>query len=174
MSATPFIGEICVFGFDYAPEGWVQCNGQLLVLYQNIPLFEVIGTTYGGNGYTTFGVPDLIGSTPLHAGQGPELSERLHGASGGSATTTLPDAEMPAHAHTIQGTTAMASSNDPAGKVLARPFGGGALYRSGGTPTALTPESSALAGGGQPHENRQPHMVLNFCIALQGVSPIAW
>ena len=171
MSIEPFVAEICIFGCNFAPTGWAQCNGQLLPIAQNTALFSLLGTTYGGNGQSTFALPDLQGGTPIQAGQGPGLSGRLLGESGGSESSTLVDAELPAHAHVLQGTGDIANSNDPAGRVLARPFGGGNLYKSGGAATTMAPESSALAGGGLPHENRQPYLVLNFCIALQGVLP---
>jgi len=171
--SDPFIGEIRLFGFNFAPQGWAQCNGQLLPISQNTALFSILGTTYGGDGRTTFGLPNLQGQAPLHTGQGPGLSLHDLGETGGSETVSLLESEIPAHTHALR-----ADAADPAdvqaptaGVVLARSTGGNAYASS---PLALTPlagEALAPAGGDAPHNNMMPYLTFNFCIALQGVYP---
>jgi len=171
--ADPFVAEIRIFPFNFAPRGWAWCDGQLLPLSQNTALFSLLGTTYGGNGMSNFALPDLQGRAPMQPGQGPGLSLHDLGETGGSETVTLLESEIPSHAHGMNGQGSTANLNDPAGAVLARTFGGGNLYKlpSGAAITSLSNQSLAPAGGDQPHNNLQPYLTFYFCIALQGVFP---
>jgi microcystin-dependent protein len=166
----PFVGEIMLFAGNYAPRGWALCNGQLLPINQNQALFALLGTTYGGNGVTTFALPDLRGRVPMHAGQGPGLSNRLLGEQAGAETHTLTVAEMPAHSHAASARAGNGTSASPGGLLPARDPAGTPHYGSG-PDTTLAPEAIGVAGGSQPHENMQPYLVINYCIALQGVFP---
>jgi microcystin-dependent protein len=169
--ADPFVAEIRIFGFNFAPRGWAFCNGQLLPIAQNTALFSLLGTTYGGNGQTTFGLPDLQGSAPMHPGQGPGLSLYDLGQIGGEQTVTLLASELPAHQHSVSGTSTAAALASPANNLWAQGAGRTPpqLYRSAAPNTPMLPTNSG--GGGQPHNNMQPYLCLNFCIALQGVFP---
>ncbi len=162
--ATPFLAEIRMVAFTYAPKGWALCNGQLLPINQNQALFSLLGTTYGGNGQTTFALPDLRGRSPAHPG-----SEIQLGQTGGEENHTLSSSEMPAHTHAVKGDAADASAASPADNVWAaassNPFSNSA------PDTALNPASVSTAGGSQPHTNQQPYLVVNFVIALQGIFP---
>lgn len=171
--ADPFVAEIRIFPFNFAPKGWAFCDGQLLPLSQNTALFSLLGTTYGGNGKSNFALPDLQGRTPMHPGQGFGLSLHDLGETGGSETVTLLESEIPAHSHPISGQGSTANLNDPSGAVMARPFGGGNLYRTPAEAVMvqMSPDSLAPAGGDQPHNNMMPYLTVNFCIALQGVFP---
>jgi microcystin-dependent protein len=171
--ADPFVAEIRIFPFNFAPKGWAFCDGQLLPLSQNTALFSLLGTTYGGDGKSNFALPDLQGRAPMHPGQGPGLSLHDLGETGGSATVTLIESEIPAHVHSLNGQNSNANLNDPVGAVLARPFGGGKLYKTPGGANLVfqAAQSIAPAGGDQPHNNLQPYLTLNFCIALQGIFP---
>ena len=154
---------------NFAPKGWALCNGQLLPIAQNQALFSLLGTMYGGNGQTTFALPDMRGRTPMHFGQGPGLSARALGERPGEEAHTLVLAEMASHTHTARGTTAFGTSASPAGMVPAR--SAAQIPQFGATADTLMAPVIALAGGGQPHENRQPYTALNYVIALQGVYP---
>lgn len=169
--ADPFIAEIRIFPFSFAPRGWASCDGQLLPLSQNTALFSLLGTTYGGNGKSNFALPNLQGSAPMHPGQGPGLSERYLGESGGSETVTLLQSEMPSHSHQVNASGGPANLQSPApDRVLGR--ANGATYRDNpDNLVALAPEAVAPAGGSQPHNNMQPYLTLGFNIALQGVFP---
>ncbi|TDN93245.1 tail fiber protein [Microbacterium sp. BK668] len=164
----PFIGELRCFGFNFAPRGWALCNGQLLSISQNTALFSLLGTTYGGNGTTTFGLPDLRGRVSLAFGQGPGLSNRTQGEQAGTETVTLTAATIPAHGHTVAASSA-ATSKNPSGAFPAV-TGAGSSY---GTTGDLTMNAAMIGGGGsgQPHDNMPPYVVLNWCIALEGVFP---
>ena len=168
----PFVAEIRMFGFNFAPTGWAQCNGQLLPISQNTALFSLLGTFYGGDGKSTFALPDLQGSAPMHHGQGQGLSLRDLGQVGGAQSVTLLTSEMPAHAHAWQANAAPATLNAPDnGRAMARSSGGTA-YKAGASPDQqLAFQALAPAGGSLPHNNMQPYLVVNFCIALQGVFP---
>jgi len=160
----PFIGEIQIVGFNFAPRGWALCDGQLLSIAQNQALFSLLGTTYGGNGQTTFGLPDFRGRTPIHVGAGFALGQR-----GGGETVTLSVQELPTHRHAYRATCADASSTDPTG---ARPAPIAARsFRASGALTALHSAAVINSGGGQPHNNMQPYLALTFVIALVGIYP---
>ncbi len=167
--ASPFIAEIKMFGGNFAPRNFAFCNGQILAIAQNTALFSLLGTTYGGNGQTTFALPDLRNRAPLHPGQGPGLSDRLLGETGGEDNHTLTTQEMPAHTHTVNASTTGAPSTSPTNR-----FPGQVptlnLYGTA-TDATMAAGSVATVGGGLPHENRQPFLYVNFIIALQGVFP---
>ena len=171
--ADPFVAEIRIFPFNFAPRGWAFCNGQLMPLSQNTALFSLLGTTYGGNGQSNFALPNLQGSAAMHPGQGPGLSLRDLGEIGGSQFVTLLESEMPSHTHGVSGQNSNSNLNDPTNAILARPFGGGNLYKTptGAPITQMAFQSLAPAGGSLPHNNMMPYLTLNFCIALQGVFP---
>lgn len=169
--ADPFVAEIRIFPFNFAPKGWAWCDGQLLPLSQNTALFSLLGTTYGGNGMSNFALPDLQGRAPMHPGQGPGLSLHDLGETGGSETVSLLESEIPAHAHTARADdTVMGGQATGAGNLYKRP-GSGNLFAAPGTLVAMAPETLAPAGGDQPHNNLQPYLTFYFCIALQGVFP---
>jgi microcystin-dependent protein len=170
--AEPFLSEIRIMSFNFAPQGWAMCNGQLLPINQNQALFSLLGTTYGGNGQTNFGLPDLRGRTPISSGQGFTL-----GQVGGEPAHTLTQSEMPLHVHTLQGSTANAAGFVPTGNVLARgttAVGGNPINYYTTNVSNLVPMNAAAVsnvGGSQAHLNMQPFLVLNFCIALLGIFP---
>jgi microcystin-dependent protein len=168
--ADPFVAEIRIFPFNFAPRGWAWCDGQLLPLSQNTALFSLLGTTYGGNGKSNFALPDLQGRAPMHPGQGPGLSLHDLGETGGSETVTLLESEIPAHSHAWQVSLAEGLERIPTGQSLAQGVGIG-QYAAPGALTPLSPNATTPAGGGQPHNNMQPYLTLYFCIALQGVFP---
>jgi microcystin-dependent protein len=166
----PFVGEIRMFGFSFAPQGWALCNGQLLPIAQNQALFSLLGTTYGGNGTTTFALPDLRSRVPVHQGQGPGLSPYAAGQAGGTETVTLAAADMPQHTHPVQASSSAATSDNPAGRALAR--SASHIYHSEPGPHAvMNANMLGEAGGSQPHDNIQPYLAVTFCIALTGIFP---
>lgn len=172
--ADPFVAEIRIFGFNFAPKGWAFCNGQLLPLSQNTALFSLLGTTYGGNGKSNFALPDLQSRAPMHPGQGPGLSLHDLGESGGSQFVTLLESEMPAHNHIFMVSNQTADIQEPAPEMaLARPSG--ALPFVPGNPQppllSMAVQELAIQGGSLPHNNMAPYLTLNMCIALQGVFP---
>jgi microcystin-dependent protein len=174
----PFIAEIRIFPFNFAPRGWAFCDGQILPISQNTALFSLLGTTYGGNGQSVFALPDLQGRAPMHPGQGPGLSHHDLGETGGSDTVTLLETEIPAHSHVLRVVPDPADLNAPSPnppspiRSLARSSGGFA-YQSNTSQSLvnLAPQTLAPAGGTLPHNNLQPYLTLTFCIALQGVFP---
>jgi len=167
--ADPFVAEIRIFGFNFAPTGWAQCNGQILPISQNTALFSLLGTTYGGNGKSTFALPDMQGNAPMHPGQGPGLSLHDLGETGGSEFVTLLQSEMPAHPHIAKGSSDDDDSTIPAGHAYGQLS---VVYAPSASPLiAMAPQILTPAGGDLPHNNMQPYLVLNFCIALQGVFP---
>ena len=166
--ADPFVAEIRAFPFNFAPRGWASCDGQLLPLSQNTALFSLLGTYYGGNGQSTFALPNLQGCVPLQTGQGPGLSEYDLGESTGSETVTLLESEIPAHTHAAGASPDVADSRTPT--ILARPTS--PIYTSSTAQLKpLAPQALAPVGGDQPHNNLMPYLVLNYCIALQGIYP---
>jgi microcystin-dependent protein len=189
--ANPFVAEIRIFPFNFPPKGWAFCDGQILPITQNTALFSLIGTFYGGNGTSTFALPDLQGSVPLHVGfnqPGPGLSNYALGEERGVDSVTLLTSEMPVHNHSVNVTSANANTANPAGALLAKGrFNDGQGHTGGvspyeptttqaGVPTdlsnnALNISAASVAGGSQPHTNLMPYLTLNFCIALQGVFP---
>ena len=169
--STPFIGMIILVPYNFAPKGWALCAGQLMPISQNTALFSLLGTTYGGNGLSTFALPNFQGSAPMHPGQGPGLSLHVLGETGGSDTVTLLEAEMPAHSHGLR-----ADVVDPADTNIVSPGAslalstGGTLYQASQN-TSLSAQAIAPVGGAQPHNNLQPYLTMTFCIALQGIFP---
>jgi microcystin-dependent protein len=166
--ADPFVAEIRIFPFNFAPKGWAFCDGQLLPISQNTALFSLLGTTYGGDGKSTFALPDLQGRAAMHPGQGSGLSLYDLGQTGGSETVTLLQSEMPAHAHQAMALGAISNQPSPAnnswGRSTANPY-------IGGQNGQMSPNALAVTGGSLPHNNMQRYLTLNFCIALQGVFP---
>jgi microcystin-dependent protein len=161
--AEPFLSEIRIMSFGFAPKGWALCNGQLLPINQNQALFSLLGTTYGGDGRVNFALPNLRASTPIHEGNGHSLGER-----GGEHAHTLSIAELPTHTHVEQASSANGDVAVPGAGILASVSG---LYGPVNGVTSLGPSSVTNVGGSQAHENRQPFLVLSFCIALQGIFP---
>jgi microcystin-dependent protein len=187
--SSPYIGEVILVGFNFAPTGWAMCNGQLMSIAENDALFNLIGTTYGGDGQTTFALPDLRGRVPISQGQGAGLSNYAIGESGGAETVTITVAQTPQHAHTIDPATLTATAKcknglgnqqTPVGNVLAveaadasLPYGNAApnANMSSGAVTLSGTVTAGASGGSQPHDNLQPHLVMNYCISLFGVFP---
>jgi microcystin-dependent protein len=173
----PFVAEIRIFPFNFPPKGWAFCDGQLLPISQNTALFSLLGTTYGGNGKSNFALPNLQGNAPMHPGQGPGLSLHDLGETGGSTTVTLLESEMPLHSHaanSVSGNRVQGQVGTPGPTVLlAHAAGNTNAYTSGQTTTnqPMNPNMIAPVGGSLPHNNMQPYLALNFCIALQGVYP---
>lgn len=167
----PYVGEIRLFAGSFAPAGWASCDGQLLAISENEALFSLLGTTYGGDGRTTFGLPDMRGRVPIHVGQGPGLSPRALGASGGTETATVTTAQLPAHTHQASGADDTNVGPDPAGGLLGHPAKN--TYRSpwGGPEVAMADAGLSPTGGGRPHDNLMPFQVLQFIISLFGVYP---
>jgi microcystin-dependent protein len=166
-----FVAEIRIGGFNFAPLGWALCNGQLMPITQNTALFSLLGTAYGGNGQSTFGLPDLQGSVAVGPGQGPGLSSYDLGQSGGVQFVTLLESEMPAHAHQVRANIGLATlGTGNANSSFARSVGGNA-YKGGAANTNLAFQSLAPAGGSLPHNNMMPFLTMNFYIALQGTFP---
>jgi microcystin-dependent protein len=169
----PFVAEIRIFPFNFAPKGWAFCDGQILPLSQNTALFSLLGTTYGGDGKSNFALPDMQGNAPMHPRQGPGLSLHDLGETGGSETVTLLESEMPAHSHNLKAASGTGTKSTPAANSLAR-TSGATPYIAASPAPSLTPMAAQAitpAGGDQPHNNLQPYLTLNFCIALQGVFP---
>ena len=165
--AEPFLSEIRIMSFVFAPKGWALCNGQLLPINQNQALFALLGTTFGGNGQTNFALPDLRGRTPIHVGSGHTLGEQ-----GGEQAHTLSIAELPTHTHVLNATSNNATATSPSASVgYAR--AGTLMYAPPTSLVAMAPQAVANVGGSQAHLNMQPFLTLNFCIALQGIFPSA-
>jgi microcystin-dependent protein len=163
--SEPYLGEVRIFGFNFPPRGWALCDGQLLPINQNQALFALLGTTYGGNGTTTFALPDLKGRSPLGFSNALPL-----GARDGSENETLGLSNLPPHTHELQASAGAQNSNTPAANFLGEntvPV----LYRNSGTAVSMAANSVSISGGSQPHGNMQPFITLNFCIALVGIFP---
>lgn len=161
--AEPFLSEIRMMSFNFAPRGWALCNGQLLPINQNQGLFALLGTTFGGNGQVNFALPDLRGRVPIHVGNSYTLGQQ-----GGSASVQLSQQQMPTHNHVALATGANGSTASPTNNYLASFLNG---YAPSGAPTTLAPDEISSFGGSQAHENRQPFLTISFCIALQGIFP---
>lgn len=159
-----------MFAGNFAPRGWAFCDGQLLAVSQNDALFSLLGTIYGGDGRTTFGLPDLRGRIPIHAGQGPGLSNRRLGAKAGAEKVTLTVNQTPSHSHTLQASTAAADSGDPTGRVTAQATVAD-IYASVDATSAMSPTALTNIGGSRSHTNLQPYLCINFIIALFGIYP---
>ena len=165
--SEPFLGQISIVGFNFPPRGWAFCDGQILPINQNQALYSLLGTTYGGDGRTTFGLPDLRGRTPIH----PDNAGINQGSKGGDETHTLSPSEMPAHSHQLMASRGGADSSRPANALLAE--SDQAVYRAGNNMVSLHSSSvgNASFGGNQPHDNMQPYLVLHYTIALTGIFP---
>ena len=161
--ATPFLSEIKIMSFGFAPKGWAMCNGQLMPINQNQALFSLLGTTYGGDGRVNFGLPNLQGSTPMHFGNGHTLGEN-----GGEQNHTLSISELPTHTHVVNASNTPAATNIPTGAYLAIVNN---AYTAAANLLAMSPASLASQGGSQAHPNMQPFLTLTFCIALTGIFP---
>ena len=169
--ADPFVAEIRIYPFNFAPKGWAFCDGQLLPISQNTALFALIGTYYGGNGKSNFALPDLQGRAPMHQGQGPGLSLHDLGETGGSETVTLLESEFPAHTHAQRANTLdQADTNVPSPSAAFALSAQGTLYQATAN-TQLALQALTPAGSDLPHNNMQPYLTFNFCIALQGIFP---
>ena len=167
--SEPFLGEIRMFSFKFAPAGWAQCNGQLLSIAQNTALFSLLGVQFGGDGTHTFALPDLRGRMPNHQGPGPGLTNRVVGQAGGAETVILTTAQMPNHTHPLNANSGPATTRNPGGHVLARSTG--PIYASIPNETELSVTAIGHTGSDQPVDILSPFVTLNFCIALQGIFP---
>jgi microcystin-dependent protein len=173
-----FVAEIRIFPFNFPPTGWAFCDGQLMPISQNTALFSLLGTTYGGDGKSTFALPDMQGNAPMQPGQGQGLSLRDLGEIGGEPSVTLLQTEIPLHNHSFAASTATPTATTAAGNQLAKGLGGSKtqsnvvkVYSAGAPNTSMSPQSTSVSGGSQPHNNLMPYLTLNFCIALQGIFP---
>jgi microcystin-dependent protein len=168
----PFVAEIRIVPFNFAPKGWAFCDGQLMPLSQNTALFSLLGTTYGGDGKSTFALPNLQGCSAMHPGQGPGLSQRFLGEMAGEDAVTLLVSEMPVHTHTVNGLSALSTTTTPtSGTTLGRSVNGNAYADAASGFQTFAPEALPPAGGSLPHNNLQPYLTLNYVLALQGVFP---
>ncbi len=167
--SSPFVGEIRIFGGNFAPQGWAFCNGQLMSISENDALFALIGTTYGGDGQTTFSLPDLQGRLPMHMGTGPGLSTRTIGEQGGVETVTLSVNQIPAHSHAPQAVSASGNQSTPQNGVWAGVAA--SVYTSNPPNTAFNATLGGISGGSQPHENLMPFLAVSFIISLFGIFP---
>jgi len=167
---TPFIGEIRYVSFNFAPQGWALCNGQLLSISQNSALFNLIGTTYGGDGKTTFALPDMRGRVPVATGQGVNLTDRIIGSTGGQESVALTGPQMPKHRHALKAVSGAGNSKAPSGNALAN-SSTVAIYSNQAPDVTLQAASMTSQGSGQPHENMQPFLAVTCIIALQGIYP---
>jgi microcystin-dependent protein len=168
-----FLAEIRIFPFNFPPTGWAFCNGQLMPISQNTALFSLLGTTYGGDGKSTFALPDMQGNTPMQPGQGQGLSLRDLGEMSGVESITLLQSEIPIHTHVLRANTNEADNGAPTVALSLARSKNGFAYQSDAASNLvpMAPQALALAGGGLPHNNMQPYLTLNFCIALQGIFP---
>ena len=171
--ADPFVAEIRIFPFNFAPKGWAFCDGQILPLSQNTALFSLLGTTYGGDGKSNFALPNMQGNVPMHPGQGPGLSLHDLGENGGQETVTLIESQLPSHSHTLGSAGAAPDKISPTNAAWARGTAvpNQKLYGNAAGATATMPSAFGDSGGTTPHNNMQPYLTLNFCIALEGVYP---
>jgi microcystin-dependent protein len=168
--ASPYVGELRIFAGNFAPAGWLFCQGQSLPISENETLFQLIGTTYGGDGQSTFALPDLRGRIPIHQGQGPGLQSYILAQTGGTEQVTLTTQQMPTHAHPVLATTAVGSAASPQASLLAA-SGSSNVYRTGPSAVALSNQTVGPTGGSQPHTNFQPYLCVDFIISLFGIFP---
>jgi len=167
-----FIGEIRIFGFNFAPQGWAFCQGQIMSISQNTALFSILGTNYGGNGTSNFGLPNFQGNVPMHWGNGAGLTSRVVGETGGESSVQLLSLNVPAHTHSLLANISPSNLTIPNGaRCYARSNPGFAYAPVNASLSTMAPEAIGAAGGGQAHNNLQPYLVLNFCIALVGIFP---
>lgn len=171
FSQEPYLGEIRMFAGNFAPRGWAKCEGQLLSIASNTALFSLLGTTYGGDGMTTFALPDLRGRVPMAPGQGPGLSSRILGEMTGSETTTLTVNQMPAHTHAVNASTIDGDQNVPTGAIPANTKTLDKEYLAGAPNTTMSPSMIGVSGGNQPFNIVQPSLCVTFIIALEGIYP---
>ncbi|MDT8439546.1 MAG: tail fiber protein [Wenzhouxiangellaceae bacterium] len=169
--SDPFVAEVRIFGFNFAPRGWAFCDGQLLPISQNTALFSLLGTTYGGNGTSNFALPNLQGRAALAPGQGPGLSRRDLGETGGAQSVTLIESEMPNHPHPLRASNQLGDSPLPTGNTPARYLNNAYQTDTAGNRVAFADQALPPAGGSLPHNNMMPYLTLQFCIALQGIFP---
>lgn len=167
--ANPYVGEIRMFAGNFAPKGWAMCNGQLLAISANPALFSILGTQFGGNGTSTFGLPDFRGRVPIHQGQGAGLSSYTVGQQGGSEGVNLLLPQIPSHGHAVMAVGGNAGTDQPSNGLLAK--AGSQIYSTATANATMSPSMIAPAGGSQPHENRQPFLCVTFIIALSGRFP---
>lgn len=167
--SNSYVGQIMIVAFNFAPVGWATCDGQIMSISENVALFTLLGTTYGGDGQTTFALPDLRGRMPIGFGQGPGLEPYYLGQTGGVESVTLLLSQIPAHTHTAMGAASTANTGSPNNAYWATPRA--LLYSAAAPDTPMNAGALATTGGGQPHENRKPFLVMNYLIALQGVYP---
>lgn len=171
---NPFVAEIRIFPFNFAPTGWAFCNGQLLPISQNTALFSILGTTYGGDGRSTFALPNLQGNVPMHPGQGAGLSLHYLGENGGTDSITLLESEIPAHNHSLVAGVLNSQSTSPTNNSLGRGNPIRVYTTTAGQDANMAETALAISGGSQPHNNMMPYLTMNFCIALQGIFPSRW
>lgn len=171
MPLDPFISEIFMGGLNFAPRGYALCQGQIMSIAQNTALFSLLGTTYGGNGQTTFALPDLRGRVPMGQGQGPGLTSRTLGEVGGAENVTLLTTQIPSHNHQFNAVSDAGDTSAPSGAYLANTGALDKEYKTSGTIVQMNPSSVGATGGSQPHSNIQPYLVLNFYIATEGIFP---
>ena len=169
--AQPYIGDIMYVGWNFATAGWSECNGQILAINSWQSLFSLLGTTYGGDGETTFALPDMRGRVPVHFGQGPGLSNYSMGQKGGEEQVTLTAAQLPSHNHSLHGTTSRGDESDPTGATIAKDAGERQFHNSAPPNVAMHASSIGSTGGDQSHENRMPYLVVRCTIALSGIFP---
>jgi microcystin-dependent protein len=169
--ADPFLAEIRIFGFNFAPSGWALCDGQLLAIAQSTALFSLLGTTYGGDGKITFALPDMQGRAPMFFGQGAGLSLYNEGEQGGTETVTLLVSEIPLHNHGVMAQSTTGNRTSPVSNAFTRASAGKPYIPTNTTLVNMSTQALAPAGGDQPHNNMMPYLTLNFCIALQGIFP---
>jgi len=170
QATEPYLGQILMVGFNFAPVGWAMCNGEILPISEYPALFQLIGTTFGGDGINTFALPDLRGRVPIHMGQGLGLSNYVIGQQGGEEEVTLTISQMPAHTHALAAQSALGSSANPTGGIWASQSRLD-IYSSASPDTPMGLSTTSAAGGSQPHDNRSPYLVVNYIIALEGVFP---
>ncbi len=169
--SSPFVAEIRIWACNFAPTGWAQCDGQLLPISQNTALFSLLGTFYGGDGKSTFALPNFQGSCAMNQGSAPGLSNRFLGETGGEQFLTLLQSEMPAHTHRVQAVNKIGEDRIPGPTEALSISTGMNLYLASGAATMMSPQATSVAGGALPHDNMSPYLTLLFCIALQGVFP---